>query len=38
MAKEGDTVTARYRVAKIAAEVVELTDLIDSSVRRLALR
>ena len=38
MAKEGDTVTPRYRVAKISADVVELTDLIDSSVRRLALR
>ena len=38
MVKEGDTVTARYRVAKISADVVELTDLIDNSVRRLALR
>ena len=38
MVKEGDTVTPRYRVAKITAEVVELVDAIDNSVRRLALR
>jgi len=38
MVKEGDAVTARYRVAKISADVVELTDAIDTSVRRLALR
>jgi hypothetical protein len=38
MAKEGDAVTSRYRVAKISADVVELTDLTDDSVRRLALR
>ena len=38
MAKEGDTVTPRYRVAKISADVVELTDLTDNTVRRLALR
>src|SRR5215470_6027891 len=38
MAKEGDGVTPRYRVAKISADVVELTDLTDNSVRRLALR
>jgi hypothetical protein len=38
MVKEGETVTPRYRVAKISAEVVELTDVIDNSVRRLALR
>jgi hypothetical protein len=38
MAKEGDPVTLRYRVAKISADVVELTDLTDNSVRRLALR
>jgi hypothetical protein len=36
--KEGDTVTPRYRVAKISADVVELTDVIDNSIRRLALR
>ena len=38
MVKEGETVTPRYRVAKISAEVVELTDVIDNSIRRLALR
>jgi uncharacterized small protein (DUF1192 family) len=38
MVKEGENVTARYRVVKISADVVELIDLTDSSVRRLALR
>jgi hypothetical protein len=38
MAREGELVTTRYRVAKISADVVELTDVIDNSVRRLALR
>ena len=38
MVKEGETVTPRYRVAKISADVVELTDVIDNSIRRLALR
>jgi len=38
MAKEGDAVTLRYRVAKISADVVELTDLTDNSIRRLALK
>ena len=38
MVKEGDAVTLRYRVAKISTDVVELTDLTDNSVRRLALR
>ena len=37
-AKEGENVTARYRVVKISADVVELLDLTDNSVRRLALR
>jgi len=36
--KEGETGTARYRVARISADVVELIDLNDHSVRRLALR
>src|SRR5882762_5642511 len=36
MVKEGETVTPRYRVARISADVVELTDVIDNSVRRLA--
>ena len=38
MVKEGEAVTPRYRVAKISADVVELVDLLDKSVRRLALR
>ena len=38
MVKEGETVTPRYRVAKISADVVELTDVVDGSIRRLALR
>jgi hypothetical protein len=38
MVKEGESVASRYRVAKIAADVVELTDLVDGSPRRLALR
>jgi len=38
MVKEGETVTPRYRVARISSEVVELTDVIDNSIRRLALR
>jgi hypothetical protein len=36
--KEGENVTARYRVAKISADVVELVDLTDTTVRRLTLR
>jgi hypothetical protein len=38
MVKEGEMVTPRYRVAKIAADVIELQDVTDNSVRRLALR
>jgi hypothetical protein len=38
MVKEGEAVTPRYRVSKISADVVELVDLLDNSVRRLALR
>jgi hypothetical protein len=38
LVKEGDAVTARYLVAKISADVVELTDVGDGSVRRLALK
>jgi hypothetical protein len=38
MVKEGETVTKRYRVTKISADVVELIDLTDNSIRRLALR
>jgi hypothetical protein len=36
--KEGENVTTRYRVARISADVVELLDLNDNSLRRLALR
>ena len=36
--KEGENVTTRYRVVKISADVVELLDLTDNTVRRLALR
>jgi hypothetical protein len=38
MVKEGEIVATRYRVTKITPDVVELVDLIDNSVRRLALR
>jgi hypothetical protein len=38
IAKEGDTVLLRYKVTKISADVVELTDVADGTVRRLALR
>jgi hypothetical protein len=38
MVKEGETVAVRYRVARISADVVELVDVNDNSVRRLALR
>jgi hypothetical protein len=36
--KIGDTVTPRYRVTAIAADVVELLDLTDNTTRRLAMR
>jgi hypothetical protein len=38
LVREGETVTTRYRVARIAADVVELIDAIDGSTLRLALR
>ena len=38
MVKEGEAVTPRYRVTKISPDVVELVDLFDNTVRRLALR
>jgi hypothetical protein len=38
LVKEGDNVTARYRVAKISSDAVELTDLTNNSPLRLALR
>ncbi len=36
--KEGETVLEQYRVTKITADVVELADVNDGTVRRLALR
>jgi hypothetical protein len=38
MVKEGETVTPRYRVNRISADVVELIDLATNTPRRLALR
>jgi hypothetical protein len=38
LVKEGDAVTVRYRVKNISADVVELTDVGDGSIRRLALK
>jgi hypothetical protein len=38
LVKEGESVTLRYRVAKISADAVELTDLTDNTPLRLALR
>jgi hypothetical protein len=38
MVKEGEAVTVRYRVVRISADVVELIDLGDHTIRRLALR
>jgi hypothetical protein len=38
LVKEGEMVTSRYRVTAISADVVELVDLNDNSIRRLALR
>ena len=38
LVKEGESVLQRYRVTKISADVVELVDLGDNSILRLALR
>jgi hypothetical protein len=38
MVKEGEAVTPRYRMMKIAADVVELMDVGDGTTRRLALK
>jgi hypothetical protein len=38
MVKEGDDLTSRYRVTRISADVVELTDLTDGTIRRLVFR
>jgi hypothetical protein len=37
LVKEGENVTSRFRVAKISSDVVELSDLTDGTVLRLAL-
>ena len=38
LVKEGESVTARYRVAKVTENSVELTDTTDGSTRRLSLK
>jgi hypothetical protein len=38
MVREGEMVTPRYRVNKITADVVELQDVNEQTLRRLALR
>lgn len=38
MVKDGDSVTPRYRVVKVSADIVELLDLSTNTPRRLALR
>ena len=38
LVKEGETLAARYRVGTVAADAVELNDLVTGAIRRLALR
>ena len=38
LVKEGEGVTERYRVSRISSDVVELTDLADGTILRLALK
>ena len=38
LVKAGDALTSRYRVARVGADVVELVDTIDNSVRRVPLK
>jgi hypothetical protein len=38
LVKEGESFADRYRVLRISSDVVELTDLVDGDVLRLALR
>lgn len=38
LAKVGDVVLSRYRVARISSDVVEITDMNDSTLLRLALK
>jgi hypothetical protein len=38
LVKEGERIADRYRVVKVAAEAAELTDLVDATTIRLALK
>ena len=38
MAKEGETIVGRYRIAKVAGDAIELVDLITGTTRRLFLK
>jgi hypothetical protein len=38
LVKEGDSFADRYRVLRVSSDVVELSDLVDGNVLRLALR
>jgi len=38
VAKEGDALTPRFKVTKISADVVEITDVTDGSTHRLTLK
>jgi hypothetical protein len=38
LVKEGEAVTLRYRVARVSSDAVELTDVGDNSILRLALK
>jgi hypothetical protein len=38
VAKEGDAITPRFKVTKISADVVEITDVTDGSAHRLSLK
>jgi hypothetical protein len=36
--KEGDSIAGRFRVQQLSGEVAELSDLVDSTTYRLALK
>ena len=38
MVREGDRIASRYRVNRISSDVVELSDSVDNSIRRLAMK
>jgi hypothetical protein len=38
MVEEGQELMARYRVQKITADAVELTDLTDNSTQRIVMK